>query len=409
MDHTHAAAQFHKASRRPAASSTLMPIMGAVFAGFLVIGFALPVLPLHVRRGLGFGTFVVGLVAGSQFVAAVLSRVWAGRHADVSGPKSAVVAGLITAALAGLLYLLSFHFVRAPELSISILLLGRALLGVGESFIITGAQAWGLAIVGAEHTGKVLAWVGGAMFAAFAVGAPVGTVLYSSHGFLALGIATTLLPLATLLFVATLRRVQSSPHVHTGFMRVLAAVWIPGVASALSSIGFGAITAFSALLFVARGWASWPAFTVFAATFILTRVFLGHLADQFGGAKVALVFGLIEATGLGLMWLSPWCVFALLGAALTGFGYSLVYPSFGVEAVRSAPAQSRGLAMGAYTAFLDVALGFGTPALGLLASRAGLGSCFVASMMAALGAVGIAAALLSTTSSRRPRCAYVCP
>jgi MFS family permease len=386
-----------------------MPIMGAVFAGFLVIGFALPVLPLHVHRGLGFGTFVVGLVAGSQFVAAVLSRVWAGRHADVSGPKSAVVAGLISAALAGLLYLLSFHFVRAPELSVSILLLGRALLGVGESFIITGAQAWGLAIVGAEHTGKVLAWVGGAMFAAFAVGAPVGTVLYSSHGFLALGIATTLLPLATLLFVATLRRVQSSPRVHTGFMRVLAAVWIPGLASALSSIGFGAITAFSALLFVARGWASWPAFTVFAATFILTRVFLGHLADQFGGAKVALVCGLIEATGLGLLWLSPWCVFALLGAALTGFGYSLVYPSFGVEAGRSAPAQSRGLAMGAYTAFLDVALGFGTPALGLLASRAGLGSCFVASMIAALGAVGIAAALLSTASSRRPRCAYVCP
>jgi MFS family permease len=386
-----------------------MPIMGAVFAGFLVIGFALPVLPLYVHRGLGFGTFVVGLVAGSQFVAAVLSRVWAGRHADVSGPKSAVVAGLISAALAGLLYLLSFHFVRAPELSVSILLLGRALLGVGESFIITGAQAWGLAIVGAEHTGKVLAWVGGAMFAAFAVGAPVGTVLYSSHGFLALGIATTLLPLATLLFVATLRRVQSSPRVHTGFMRVLATVWIPGLASALSSIGFGAITAFSALLFVARGWASWPAFTVFAATFILTRVFLGHLADQFGGAKVALVCGLIEATGLGLLWLSPWCVFALLGAALTGFGYSLVYPSFGVEAVRSAPAQSRGLAMGAYTAFLDVALGFGTPALGLLASRAGLGSCFVASMIAALGAVGIAAALLSTASSRRPRCAYVCP
>jgi MFS family permease len=383
--------------------------MGAVFAGFLVIGFALPVLPLHVHHALGFGTFVVGLVAGSQFIAAVLSRVWAGQYADVSGPKSAVVAGLVTAAIAGLLYLVSFEFLRAPGLSVSILLLGRALLGVGESFIITGAQAWGLALLGVQHTGKVIAWVGGAMFAAFAVGAPVGTILYSSYGFFALGIATTLLPFATLLFVATLRRVQSSSRVHTGFMRVLAAVWIPGVASALSSIGFGAITAFSALLFVARGWAPWPAFTVFAMTFILTRAFFSHLADRFGGAKVALVCGLIEAMGLGLMWLSPWCALALVGAALTGFGYSLVYPGFGVEAVRSAPAQSRGLAMGAYTMFLDVALGFGTPALGLLASRAGIGSCFMASMMAALGAVGIAATLVSSANSRRACCAYAHP
>jgi hypothetical protein len=50
--------------------------------------------------------------------------------------------------------------------------------------------------------------------------------------------------------------------------------------------------------------------------------------------------------------------------------------------------------MGAYTAFLDVALGFGTPALGLVADVAGLGAAFVASILAALGAAAIAAALL---------------
>jgi MFS family permease len=72
--------------------------MAAVFIAFLVIGMALPVLPLHVHQGLGFGTFQVGLVAGCQFAAAVLSRAWAGRQADTRGPKHAVIAGLAIAA-----------------------------------------------------------------------------------------------------------------------------------------------------------------------------------------------------------------------------------------------------------------------------------------------------------------------
>jgi MFS family permease len=122
--------------------------------------------------------------------------------------------------------------------------------------------------------------------------------------------------------------------------------------------------------------------------------------DRFGGARVALICAAIEAVGLALIWLSPWAAPALVGAALTGIGYSLVYPGFGVKAVRKVPAQSRGLAMGAYTAFLDVALGFGTPALGLVADVAGLGAAFVASILAALGAAAIAAALLFEPRTR---------
>ena len=214
---------------------------------------------------------------------------------------------------------------------------------------------------------------------------------------------------ATLAFVAPLRRAASTARGQAGVMKVMAVVWVPGVASALSSIGFGAITAFSALLFVTRGWAAWPGFSAFAAAFILTRVVLGHVADRFGGARVALVCAMIEAAGLGLMSLSPWFAPALIGAALTGAGYSLVYPGFGVEAVRRAPAQSRGLAMGAYTTFLDVALGFGTPALGLLAQLAGLGTVFVASMLAAVTAAGIAAATLYVPRARRGCGALACP
>jgi MFS family permease len=383
--------QPHRTAHQRQPVAALLPIMGVVRVAFLVIGLAMPVLPLHVHNGLGLGTFLVGLVAGSQFAAALITRPWAGHYADGSGPKRAVVAGLIVAALSGLLYLLSLRFAGAPLTSATILLLGRLLLGAAESFIITGAVSWGLALVSPQNTGRVIAWVGAAMFAAFAIGAPVGAALYDRYGFAAIALATALAPPATLILVVPLRPVAPISHARSGFTRVLGAVWVPGLASALSSVGFGAITAFITLLFVDRGWSNgWLPYTVFAAVFILARLAFGHLPDRMGGAKVALVCVLIEAAGQALIWFAPWSALALLGAALTGLGYSLVYPGFGVEAVHRVPPQSRGLAMGAYTAFLDLALGVGGPALGLVASGAGLGAVFLASSLVTLCAVPIA-------------------
>src|SRR4051794_26896855 len=182
----------------------LLPIMAVVSIAFLIIGFALPVLPLHVHHDLGLSTLAVGLVTGSQFAASVLSRVWAGRFADSRGPKRAVLAGLIAAVAGGILYGVSVTVTPVPSISVSILLAGRALLGAAESFIITGAAAWGLALAGPQNAGRVIAWVGMAMFAAMALGAPAGTALYSQGGFAAVAIATAVIPLLTILLVAPL-------------------------------------------------------------------------------------------------------------------------------------------------------------------------------------------------------------
>ena len=113
---------------RPFAAS-LLPIMGVVFVGFLVVGVAMPVLPLYVHDGLGFGTFVVGIVAGSQFAASLISRPWAGHYSDGRGAKRAVVLGLLAASASGLLYLCSVLIRHDPEASVAVLLLGRAVLG----------------------------------------------------------------------------------------------------------------------------------------------------------------------------------------------------------------------------------------------------------------------------------------
>jgi MFS family permease len=386
--------------RAPRAGATLLAIMGVVFVAFLVIGVAMPVLPLHVHDGLGFGTFAVGLVAGSQFATSLVSRPWAGHYSDSRGAKRGVIVGLLAAAASGLFYLVSLTLSGAPLASVTILLLGRGLLGGAESFVITAAVSWGLALADVRSSGKVIAWVGSAMFAAFAIGAPVGAMLYAAHGFAAIAFATAVAPLLTLLLVAPVPAVAPVQRSRVSFAEVVGAVWVPGLGSALGSVGFGAVTTFVALLFATRGWANgWLAYTAYAVAFILARAFFSDMADELGGAKVALVCALIEAVGQGLIWLAVRPEMALAGAALTGFGFSLVYPGFGVEAVRRIPAQSRGLAMGAYTAFLDLAQGVASPALGLVAAGAKLNVVFLASAVTVLCAVFVAAWLLANPAT----------
>jgi MFS family permease len=105
----------------------------------------------------------------------------------------------------------------------------------------------------------------------------------------------------------------------------------------------------------------------------------GHLPDRIGGAKVASACMLVEAAGLAIIWRAPGFSTALAGVTLTGLGYSLVFPGLGVEAIHLTPPQSRGVTMGTYTAFLDLALGIASPALGLIAATAGLRSVFLVS------------------------------
>ncbi len=82
-------------------SASLLPLMAAVFVIFLVTGAALPAIPLHIHQELGFGPDVVGLVSGAQFLAALLSRLWAGSFSDTRGPRQAVILGIGMAFVAG--------------------------------------------------------------------------------------------------------------------------------------------------------------------------------------------------------------------------------------------------------------------------------------------------------------------
>ncbi|QJU58295.1 arabinose transporter [Sphingomonas sp. AP4-R1] len=372
----------------------IMPMACVVFLIFGVIGLAMPVLPLHIHDRLGLPSFVIGLVAGSQFLASLVSRIMAGRFADTRGGKSAIIVGCVAAAASGIVYLCSVDIDWPPIASAAILIMGRGLLGIGESFVITGALAWGLALGGSDNAGKVIAWMGLPMYAAFALAAPLGSALYASFGFAAISLTTAAVPLLGILCVTPFAPVVPKQAPRAGILTVIGYVRLPGIGLSLASLGFGALTIFAALLFAQHGWTSgWAAFTAFSIAFILARLLFGHLPDRVGGAKVALFSSLVEAAGLALIWLAQTPPVAIGGSALAGFGYALVFPALGVEAVRRTPPESRAAAMGSYTAFLDLALGTAGPVFGFVADHSGIGQIYLLSALLVCGSALVAVRL----------------
>ncbi|WP_262265055.1 arabinose transporter [Pantoea dispersa] len=379
---------------------TLLPVTLAVFIAFLTMGMQLPVLPLHLQQNLGMDTLAIGTVIGTQFIASLLTRSWAGNFADMRGAKRAVLTGLLVVASSGVIYLISLQFVDRPASAVAILLLGRVVLALGESLLATGALGWGLGLVGPANAGKVMAWIGIAIYGAWALGAPLGVAIYHGWHFTGIAMAIIVVPLLPLMFITQVRAVAPTSTKRTPFYKVMGAVWRPGLGLALASVGFGMITAFIALLFAARAWGNASlAFTAFGVAFIAARLCFAHLPDKLGGARVALVCVLIEACGQLLIWRADDAQLVYFGAALTGFGYSLAFPAFGVEAVRRAPPHTRSLAMGAYVAFLDIALAVTSPLAGALAAQRGVASVYLA------GAIAVALAMLVALSlmARQPQ------
>lgn len=389
-------------AQQPTSSITLqiLSIVFYTFIAFLCIGLPIAVLPSYVHDQLGFGAVIAGLTIGLQYLSTLLSRPFAGRVADSLGGKRAIRYGLYGIAGCGVLTLCSAWTLAMPWLSLVLLLGGRVLLGIAQGLIGVATLSWGIGQVGSEHTAKVISWNGIASYGAIAIGAPAGVLLVDGLDFSVLGPALLLLALLALLALRTRPDAVVVRGERLPFWSAFGRVAPFGLGLTLASIGYGTLTTFVTLYYLERGWvgAAW-CLSAFGLCFIVSRLLFVNAVNRFGGYNVAIACMATEVLGLTLLWLAPSPAWALVGAGLTGFGLSLVYPALGVEAIQQVPSSSRGAGLGAYAVFFDLALAIAGPVMGAVAVRQGYASIFCVAALLALSGVGLV--LLLARRARR--------
>ena len=384
------------------ANLRILSAVGFTFVAYFCIGVPLATLPSYLHLQLGISTGLAGLLVSLQYVATFASRPQAGRLSDTIGPRQTVRYGLLACAASGVLMALAALLRHSLWLNLGILALSRLALGTGESLCSTGATLWGIARVDGQHTARVISWNGVVTYAALAIGAPLGVVATAHWGFTAVGViifaicmvsylaATRMAP--TALFQG--QRV-SSGHI---FLRVTPY----GLALALGGTGFGVIATFITLYFASRGWPGAAlSLSIYGLRFVGMRLLCAPYINRFGGFRIAIAGFLLEVAGLLLLGLGPSQRLAFLGCALTGMGFSPIFPSLGVEATNRFPASVRGSVIGLYSAFADLSLFLAGPLAGLVIGGFGYATVFL--LTAGAVALALAACLWLASTALPPR------
>ncbi len=327
------------------------------FIAYLTIGIPLAVLPGYVHDQLGFNSIIAGLVISSQYLATLFSRSHAGRIIDTVGAKQSVLYGMLGCGLSGVLMLASVLLQAWPWVSLTALLLGRLVLGCAESLSGTGAISWAIGRVGPTNTAKVISWNGVASYGALAIGAPLGVVLVDTLGLWIMGVEHHRAGRRGLSHRQTpsanrpgARRTPALHH-RAGSGPALR----PRPGAGRHRLRYPGDLHYPLLRqpgLERRGPVP-DRYSVPSSSVYAWSVPRHQPPRRF---RVAIVSLAVEAVGLAVLWLAPSVTTALMGAALTGIGFSLVFPALAVEAVQRVPSSNRGAALAGYSVFIDLSL-----------------------------------------------------
>jgi MFS family permease len=285
-----------------------------------------------------------------------------------------------------------------PTLLVVVALLGGSAGGMDVAMNTQGVaveRLYGRPILNSFHACYSLGSLGGALVGGLIAGRGFGLLPHFG------GIALVGVILALCALPALLPPAGDVPEGGAGatFARPTRATLILGLVAFCALFGEGAMADWSALylnnnLHSGAGLAP-LGYAVFSVTMMVSRSIGDTLTARFGAVLMVRLGGLLAAFGLTLVLVTIWLPLALLGFALVGCGFSVIFPlTLSAAGRRSSQAQAASTALAAVATCGYMGLMAGPPVIGFAASllglRLALGTIVLLSVLAALlaGAVG---------------------
>ena len=357
----------------------------------LSVGAALPVLPRYVKGPIGAGDVAVGLVIGSFALAAIVVRPIAGRSGDRRGRRPIMMVGAGLTAVAGALYAIPW--------GVAGLVGARIILGAGEGVVYTSGAAWVADRASEKERGRLIGLYGLAIWGGVSVGPLIGESLYeatkSFDAVWALCVGLSTLSLIALFWMPRNETVVTHENQPKGISSLIPRASIrPGFALLLANLGYAAVASFLVLTLDHRHIGHGAlAFASFAGAVVINRLLLGDVPDRMGGRRAAMLAAGAEGVGLLILAVAQSLPIALLGAAVMGSGFAMLFPSLALLVLAKTEPAQRGAAMGTFTAFFDIGLAFGSPLVGVVVATMGYAAGFVAGAIGALAGLLVAASI----------------
>lgn len=362
-------------------SLSLLSYIIFTFIGYFIIGLSLSVLPVFIHQNLGFSMFIAGIVISLQYVMTFVMRAYSGKIVDNQGPKPAVITSMLSFALTGIILIMAYYFKFSPVVSLGFLVLTRLFTGSAEGMIGASPINWAIMALGEKHTAKIISYNGIACYGALALGASLGVTIVKHFNFYGLGFLIFILGILGYFFARTKSNITNkkaqNKSEQKSFWKVLMKVAPYGLGLALGGLGFATISTFITLYYDYHHWQNGAlCLSVFGILFVASRLIFSNVINKYGGLNVALVSLAVETLGLTIICLATHPYFALIGAGITGLGFSLIFPALGVMAMKTVPSSNQGSALAGYGLFIDISLGITGPLIGGVADSFGLNYIF---------------------------------
>jgi predicted MFS family arabinose efflux permease len=363
----------------------------AELAYFTSVGVTVHTLPLYATGPIGSDEAGAGLAFGAFGVTALICRPFAGRLSDTHGRLPLMVFGALLAALGMVL----FPFVD----SLAAVVLIRLLQGVAEAAFFVAGFALLADIAPPSRMGEAVSYNSLGLYLGFAFGPPLGEALLERWGFGAAWTgAAALAVLAAVVAMVIIEPERAADGDGHGLLIHRPAVLI-SLGFFTSLVAIGGFMAFASLHSTEIGMENTSlALLVYGSVVVVCRVVFAKVPDRLpslplGGASlVAIAVGLLIAA----MWQAPEGL--LLGAVVLAVGVTFSSPAFFSAVFASASPSERGAAAGTASAFIDLGIGFGPIALGLVASAQGIPWAFATG-----AAVALVGAAWTASLTRAPR------